>query len=103
MFLDPKKDGEQTVKTIEPWRQLLLDAANYMQKHGHCAYAGSDEDGRVYIVGAIVWSYDGDGFDPLATLAIDKLTKFIGLNIPAWNQRHTGPEVIAAMRACANS
>jgi len=104
MFLDPKKDGEQTTKTLEPWRQLLLDAADYMEVHGHCINVSQNDKGAVCIIGALdavktssCWS-DGlfamDGFLRRTT---------IYRSSEDFNDTHTGPEVIAAMRACARA
>lgn len=34
---DPQYETKvETAKPLEPWRQVLLDAADYMEKHGKC-------------------------------------------------------------------
>lgn len=44
MLFDPKWDAE--IKT-EPWRQLLLDAADLIDRIGWCQHTPRDDNGRV--------------------------------------------------------
>lgn len=39
---------------LEPWRQELLNAADYMERHGQCHYDLEDRHGRVCYLGALV-------------------------------------------------
>lgn len=98
MFTETKKDGESQV--LEPWRQALLDAADYMERHGHCKFVLQDSGGAVCLQGAL---NEVCGFVQMVFL-IHHVEKFLGVtNAVAWNNEpeRTGAEVVAAMRACA--
>ncbi len=96
MFVEIKRDGEALTIT-EPWRRVLLDAANYIEQHGWCqgAYRGGS---AVCPIRAIVT------VDPFhehgATL---RMRKYVGGHVEAWNDApgRTQDEVVGALRACA--
>ncbi len=52
MFVDEKKAGEVS-KTLEPWRELLLEAANVLERHGWCQDVEVNERGEYCILGAL--------------------------------------------------
>lgn len=121
MFLDPKKDGEQTAKTLEPWRQLLLDAADLIEQKGLAKLElQQKKTGAVCLQGSMMIIGYGrtislEEMNKQFPFYIKKLSKHLGTGgwtiegkrnrLAKWNNapERTGPEVIAAMRACANS
>lgn len=110
MFVDEKPQGEvqtPTTPVLEPWRQLLLDAADVMEHFGKCNGNYYDEMGHVCVLGAIYratfapptsWIHDG-----LGLRAALKFRNFVGMSPDRFNDAHTQAEVLAAMRACARS
>lgn len=48
-----KPDNIVAERPLETWRQHLLDAAAYMQEHGHCKGAVRSDSGAVCLLGAI--------------------------------------------------
>ena len=109
MFVETKREGE--AKTVEPWRQLLLDAADEIERRGHCHNRQFDEQGRCCFHGALSLKAQDWALDRRATAA---MREHLGLplhlqhdgyasGIASWNNKHTGQEVIAAMRACARA
>jgi hypothetical protein len=121
MFVETKTDGEATVKK-EPWREILLKAAAYMEEHGHCKLTLETRDGRVCVMGAL---YIVAGFthsdrterlpcgirppqDSIVSWgnvmeARNKLSEFVKRDAVAWNNDHRRPgsEVVAGMRGAA--
>ncbi len=57
MFLEEKKLGENQV-TLEPWRQILLEAAEELDRSGWCQGLMFDTEGRRCAAGAMaaVWA-----------------------------------------------
>ena len=107
----------ETKPEIEPWRQVLLDAADRMEVRGHCKYMLVDDEGRNCAQGAIFdfrvgesgsWDnfLNGDAFTTAATKFNDwvEMQHHSGGTV-TWNNspQTTGAEVIAALRACALS
>lgn len=102
MFLETKKDGEQTAKTLEPWRQLLLDAADYKERVGHSVGSAEGPNGEACFIHSLnkVRNLTGEEVFAVAT----RFARFVGDDCAVhYSDTHTGPEVIAAMRACAKS
>jgi hypothetical protein len=103
MLFDPnwKKQPDPEI-SIEPWRQLLLDAADYIEVNGWCQKTVQDYEGRVCAVGAMlcVLPQGNKNFDK----AFTKLQSAVGL-IPIWNDNcnRTKEQVIAKMREVANA
>lgn len=106
MFVETKREGEIETKR-EPWRQLLLEAAAYMEKHGHCIGAAHNLDGAVCIIGALSAAVHGEPSNSVSgndgCSALDELRRFVKSDVAQFSDGHAAPEVIAAMRACANS
>lgn len=98
MLLDPKWDKEIKIDEVA---QVLLDAADYIDKHGWCQNKLEDDDGRVCVMGALYrvntpWS------------AYSKLFRHLSVNIkvldvPFWNDAHgrTKEEVVSVLRKVA--
>lgn len=107
MFLETKRDGEAQARTkLEPWRQLLLDAADYMEQHGKCEHAYSTPDGRVCFYGAlnVVQGLPArsDLIDALANQAVENFRRYVQHGPSHFNDTHSQAEVLAAMRETAN-
>ena len=112
MFLETKREGE--AKTVESWRQLLLDAADYIEAHGWVKNRIGTTGAAVCAVGAIWMAFQGDipthgrwGTGRVIDVAFDRLTqhvKELGFRGPSYfNDASTKSKVLAEMRACANS
>lgn len=109
MFVDEKRVGESVETKLEPWRQLLLDAADVMQQRGKCENAYTDARGHVCILGAVnvvCGFHPNESFPALSTptealFALSYLVASVGQAVHCFNDSHTEDEVIAAMRACA--
>lgn len=121
MLYDPKWDAAQET-VLEPWQQLLLDGADYIEKHGWCQHALRTNEGRVCVRGALVSAIgDTESFvyfislDRLLTdtqaamvhAADDALCRAVGdgssHSAPLWNNapERTAAEVVAKMREVA--
>ena len=109
MFVDDKRIGE--APPPDAIGQILLEAADYMEAHGHCKNTRYDPDGRVCLNGAIMavrppppewicgkWVWHEEGLR--ASLRVGAYLK---TNPVEWNNapERTGVEVIAALRAAA--
>lgn len=91
----------------EPWRKVLLDAADYIDKHGWCPEGtgngnGRGDNGEVCPVIAMV-EVSGRGLGQVARwLAYDKFEEITGGELISLNRDATSAaEVTAALRACA--
>ncbi len=98
---EPSKLFDPT-PVVEAWRQVLLDAAEYIRVHGHCKGEGIARDGRVCSIGAIFSVADTDS----TWLAQHHLAAYLrrsGEFIVSFNDapERTADEVIAALRAAA--
>jgi hypothetical protein len=89
--------------TLEPWRKLLLDGADYVEKHGHCKYALVNERGQVCLLGALRKTMPSWEAEALAHAALIKCVGAFSGFLAGWNDapERTADEVIDAMRACA--
>ena len=114
MFLEIQKDGEQRVSPIEPWRQLLLDAADYIECHGWVRARIGTAGGPVCAVGAMWMAFQGNiptKGDWDTGRSIDDAMNYLGAyvrtfgyrEVATFNDARSGSEVIAAMRSCAFS
>jgi hypothetical protein len=88
--------------------EVLLAAADHIERHGLAKGVFADDDGRCCTRGAILVVTDGTGSGP----ACDALGRSLGLkdhdllnDIARWNDapERTAPEVVAALRAAATS
>lgn len=98
----------------EPWRKVLLDAADHLERYGWCSYA-AHEAGKPSCAGLAIYRIGKEhGIETQVHLA-----KFLNLP-PAWNETgdsayiealfrwndtpgRTAAEVIAALRSCATA
>lgn len=100
MFVETKEAGE--AHRVCGASQLLLDAAELIDRHGHAKGAHVDDCGRMCVLGAL-------GFRlykfPSAemTSAVARMENFISQTIPHWNDDpgRTKEEVVATLRAVA--
>lgn len=87
--------------TLDPWRKALLDAADYIERYGHCKFTLEDRNGSVCLLGAV------SKFSCLSgTSGLRELGDFVGCKsyeLAAWNNtvERTPDEVMGAMRECA--
>lgn len=98
MYVDENRQGEQSIPVqLEPWRQVLLNAANQLESKGWCQNMVRDKEGRMCAVGAIA------NQSALYGEAILVLQKFVGGSVVSWNNAptRTKEEVVTAMRTCA--
>ena len=95
---------------LEPWRRVLLDAAQYIREHGWCQNTVSTKDGRVCAVGAIGAAYEAAFHDKgcgIAITAMEHLDRHLSISgpwsIPKWNDApgRTAEDVVAAMEEAA--
>ncbi len=100
MYLDEKKSGE----TIDAVGEVLLRAADYMEKHGHCKFKLKNVYGAVCFNGALIEALRGYGPDTDCGTyrAATKRCGFADSNESArWNNapERTAADVIARLRA----
>lgn len=101
---------------LEPWRQVLLDAADYIEAHGWAQ--GTRQCGEAVCAhGAIAMVLTGNACEACAgeVAVVDILIPFLQRRFPdehigsfgvgPWNNasNRTAAEVCAALRDCANS
>ncbi len=84
MFVETKRAGEAATVT-EPWRSLLLDAADYIEKNGWCQGEWY-QDGRVCAMGAMTQC--SSGFDETFYCAKFMMSEHVGEMIEAWNDTY---------------
>jgi hypothetical protein len=86
-------------RLLDPILKVLLDAADYMEAHGHCKHAIEDSRGRVCLLGAIIRV--GKEHFYAASDRMRNYTKHPALS--DWNnaRERTQEEVVAAFRAAA--
>lgn len=116
MFVETKREGEIAVPVTEPWRKILLKAANLIKKRG-LAKNMREVNGTLCLHGAIWMAMTGDahggvpGKPCMAEIAVYKYLKAQGVTGIAqggcaqWNNAasRTKEEVIAALRGAAAS
>lgn len=88
--------------------EVLDDAADYIEEHGWCQGSLFSQTGSVCAEGALrkasgLRLSQPMGDNGVAHQAWDSLHRFIGRNIPTWNDDDTTTEelVTKTMRACA--
>jgi hypothetical protein len=117
MFVDEKWVGEVRTAT-EPWRTVLLESADYIERVGWCQRAELNENGQVCAIGGVFYSgEEGYRLEAIYKEVITKFGEYINaycggsnmyggpLDVALWNDRggRTKEEVVSAMRACANA
>jgi hypothetical protein len=105
MYLEEKKLGETNIDNIG---KVLLDAADYIERHGWIQRTYKTNAGKVCATGAIVLSSPrGPDFPvPVIINATARLKKYLGVDhIPVWNDTpgRTKDEIVAALRGAARS
>lgn len=100
MLWDPTKD--KTTKPLEPWRRVLLDAADLIDEKGHCQNA-LERDGKYCMGGAMERMGSRELSKSDARIAFDRLNEYCGDWFVAWNntEGRTKEEVVAALRGVA--
>lgn len=108
MFVEHKEAGELTreLQTLEPWRELMLKAADLIEKHGHAKGSYTDARGGYCFMGALHVAETGDtmGTNGLSSEACHRVMKHIGSRgFIDWNDapERTGAEVVGIMRRVA--
>ena len=105
MFVETTREGEIAVP-LEQWRNILLDAANLIEQHGHCKNSLQTESGNLCAVGALNMAETGNarksGSD---VVAWGMLKEAVGGDIVDWNNapERTATEVTGLMRKAARS
>lgn len=95
-------EWEKPAVRLELWQQHLLDAAEYIRKHGWCQGQPSDSLGRVCAMGAL---YVTTLVETTPAEAATRLAWHLGFStnsyVAGWNDNpdRTKEEVIAAMEA----
>jgi hypothetical protein len=106
MFVETKREGE--VKVQEPWRQILIGAADALEQHGWIQGALQTNRGRC-VLGAIGANWglttDADKCDAAAKFLahINLLSQDDPWGLAAWNDEpgRTKGEVVTALREAA--
>jgi hypothetical protein len=103
MYVEEKKPGETE---IDEAGKILLDAADYVERHGWCQNEFQNGFGSVCIMGALLhvvqWPdhLQGRGI----TEILPRLTKYLGVTrLDNWNDApgRTNEQVVAALRGAA--
>jgi hypothetical protein len=108
MFVEEKRQGEVAVP-LEPWRQVLLDAADSIERLGWIQHALGTGSGPRCVLGAIHFAGAERGSGWLWTGTIDAVTKMHAAlgrnNLPVWNDApgRTKDEVLALLRRVATA
>lgn len=111
MLYDPKWEApavETPTEPLEPWRQLLLDAADTIDERGHAKGVLENRNGGVCLVGALYVAGHGTrrALSPAGQVALDRMCGF--MNLPVWRlvnwnnaPERKADEVTGMMRAAA--
>ena len=108
MLWDPKRD--KPIETTEPWRLILLKAADLIEQRGHCKHIVTDQSGALCMGGAINLVDTGYPVyfhtrSEAGWKAAKQLHKFCGSNFVDYNNAPatTAADAVAKLRACANA
>lgn len=85
-------------------RQLLLKAANHMQRHGWCRKRNEDAEGRVCLIGALSAVADRYGYyDTAYADALCRLRHHLKMAISTWNDHicKSKARAVRTLRAAA--
>lgn len=87
---------------LDPVSKSLLDAADYIEKHGHCKHMAKNSDGNACIVGALSITWCLSSCAKVASYLVLCVETPV-VSITAWNDapERTAEEVIAALRGAA--
>lgn len=116
MLYDPKWETPET-SPLEPWRDLMLRAADILESSGLVKNQLCDASGRVCFRGALMAAMGGDQTDPMFIIGVlndrenkrlfheadFRMEQHVGTYPPRWNNvpERTKEEVVAAMRIVA--
>lgn len=92
---------------LEPYRVLLMKAADVLRERGHCRAVMEDVGGQVCLVGALNVAATGAPWAVSASIALDEaytaITRYLGMPAPSWNDYYArgADDVIAALESVA--
>ena len=102
MFVEEKREKVPRRVVLEPWRRVLLDAADYIEGHGWCQHEMYN-GGKVCALGAIVvasrkFAHNDGG-------AGRRMVEYLAGPVHLWNDApsRTQREVTDGLRACATA
>ena len=105
MLYDKRWDEQLVTVRVAPWRAMLLDAADYIEKHGWTTGQLRRADGSVCALGAIRAvarrkAYRGTS---IQEQAVGEMNLYLGCpSIGLWNDMAPGEdEVCDGLRRCA--
>ena len=108
MLWNPKHD--KPIETTEPWRLILLRAADLIEQRGHCKGWATDGSGALCMGGAINLVDTGNAIylfsrSNAGQQAAQQLHEFCGYNFVKFNNAEatTAADAVAKLRACANA
>jgi hypothetical protein len=112
MLYDPVKFKEPKVEPLEPWREGMLRAADFIERWGWwdgTLNGGNRYGHNVCAIQALARSFNTEddrlpaGYFNDYGKACEAFSQFIGdRRIPSWNDRQTsGAVVVKALRDCA--
>ncbi len=104
MLYDKKWDKE--VKVVDEVGQAMLNAADYIDKHGHCKHTPKNSQGEVCLMGALLHSSNLEFEIWRQTIGLPaclRLKKILGMEPANWNDmpERTAEEVTAMLRHAA--
>jgi hypothetical protein len=104
MYVEEKKLGETE---IDEAGKILLDAADYIERHGWCQNVYANEFGNVCVMGALLHFVQWPDYpEGRAKEIMPRLTKYLGVTrVDNWNDApgRTKEEVVAALRGAART
>lgn len=104
MLYDPKWETKKA-DTVEPWREVLLRAAELIQVRGHAKYALENKQGNLCVVGALCLAATGNSYshNAASTDALIRMDAACNGDVLKFNNApdRTIGEVIVALRNCA--
>lgn len=111
MYLEEKSRGTGLQEPVAPWRKVLLEAAERIERQGWCQYQFCDQRGRMCVSGAIYQivrlpRYHGwflDGFTDTARLAQRIMEENLQCSMAEWNDEEgrTKQQVVDKLREVA--
>lgn len=102
MLFDEKRWGKpiEMPEDTEAWRQVLLSAAEVIEKKGWCRFSMENAKGQVCLLGAF---NHAEGKSSDKDIAKAKLSEYLGVHyIQTWNdKRWSSRPVLKALRKAA--
>jgi hypothetical protein len=109
MFVETKREGEapsETRSLADQSREALLRAAEIIEQKGRVTGCLGNEKIGFCMIGAIAMALTGKSngnVGPAGIGAFARLEKVVGTcNIGMWNDKHSTPEALTALRQAAN-